>query len=311
MRYAVSISLIALLLYVMRGNYNKILLILKEVDIRLFICANLLFIFDFIVVSLRLKMIFMAQKMRLTMAETVRINFVGAFFNNCLPTSIGGDVVKACYVTKKPKDGPSSFSSIFMDRFLGFLTMIFMAAVAFLFLRDAAREAAVDKMIYGVIALATVFIVFLFNKGFASKFSFLLRVVRPLEDKLKNLYTTVHDYKHHKALLAQAIVVSLLSQMLYFYYIFLLVKGIGGSIAMRELFLRMPLVSILALLPSINGLGVREGAMVLLFGSLIGRESAFATSLLVLTSLMMVSLLGGLIYAFSPQFKLTKEEAIA
>jgi len=59
----------------------------------------------------------------------------------------------------------------------------------------------------------------------------------------------------------------------------------------------------MSLLPSINGLGLREGATVLLFGPLIGKTSAFAVSVLVIAMLLATSLVGGLIYAISPQFR--------
>ena len=65
----------------------------------------------------------------------------------------------------------------------------------------------------------------------------------------------------------------------------------------------MPIISAMSLLPSINGLGVREGSTVMLFGPIIGKERAFVVSILLLLVLLVTSLAGGLIYAFSPQFK--------
>ena len=41
----------------------------------------------------------------------------------------------------------------------------------------------------------------------------------------------------------------------------------------------------------------------MLFGPIIGKERAFVVSILLLLMLLIVSLVGGLIYAFSPQFK--------
>ena len=50
------------------------------------------------------------------------------------------------------------------------------------------------------------------------------------------------------------------------------------------------------MLPSIGGLGVREGAFVAFFAALAGRDTAFAVSLLLLSGLLVVSFLGGLVY---------------
>jgi hypothetical protein len=66
----------------------------------------------------------------------------------------------------------------------------------------------------------------------------------------------------------------------------------------------MPIISAVSLLPSINGLGVREGSTVLFFGPIIGKENAFVVSILWFLVLFVTSIAGGLIYALSPQFKI-------
>jgi hypothetical protein len=73
---------------------------------------------------------------------------------------------------------------------------------------------------------------------------------------------------------------------------------------MMDILLRMPLISMISLLPSINGLGVREGSTVLFFGPLIGKENAFVVSILWLFTLFLTSIAGGIIYGLSPQFRI-------
>jgi hypothetical protein len=49
---------------------------------------------------------------------------------------------------------------------------------------------------------------------------------------------------------------------------------------------------------------VREGSVVLFFGPLIGKTNAFAISIIVLAILLITSVIGGIIYMVSPQFKM-------
>jgi hypothetical protein len=70
----------------------------------------------------------------------------------------------------------------------------------------------------------------------------------------------------------------------------------------------MPMVSIASLLSSINGLGVREGSTVVFFGRMMGRENALAVGILMFAVLLIVSVIGGIIYALSPQFKMKLKE---
>jgi hypothetical protein len=75
-----------------------------------------------------------------------------------------------------------------------------------------------------------------------------------------------------------------------------------------DILLRVPIISTLSLLPSINGLGFREGSTVVMFGPMIGKENAFAVSILWLLVLLITSLVGGIIYGLSPQFKIKLKE---
>ena len=95
-RIIISISLIIILLYAMRGNYEKIASTLSNIDIRMFALALVLFISAIIVASYRLSLIVLAQKEGgITLKEAISLTLLGYFFNNFLPTAIGGDVVKA------------------------------------------------------------------------------------------------------------------------------------------------------------------------------------------------------------------------
>jgi uncharacterized protein (TIRG00374 family) len=294
----------------MRGNYKKVGEIFATANILLFICGVLIFFIAVLIAATRLKIIIQAQDLNVSFLEAVGLTFIGYFFNNFLPTSIGGDVVKAYYVGKKTGTKAASYASVFMDRFLGLFTMVLMAAAALLLVKGFVKDKTVFYMIYGAIAFSAVFLVFIFNRNFAARFSFLLKLAGPIEEKLRKLYGIIHGYQKHRFLLAQSITISFFSQIAYFYSMAFLALSVGTRIPMKELFLRMPLVSALSMLPSINGLGVREGSVVALFSPLIGKESAFAVSILMLAMLMLTSLFGGLVYALSPQFrvKLPREE---
>jgi len=140
-------------------------------------------------------------------------------------------------------------------------------------------------------------------KPAAKKLSFLLAFVRPMEEKLKGLYNAVHHYRNRGALMVQSFVISVISQMVFFAAIGVLALSISSRISAIDILLRIPIISMMSLLPSLNGLGLREGATVVLFGPLIGKESAFAISILWILVLLMSSFIGGLIYTISPQFR--------
>ena len=302
-RAFVSIVLILLLLYVMRGKYGQILSVLKGTDTPVFLTGLLVYMGAILLASVRLKLIAGAQSIAMTASDAISLTYIGYFFNNFLPTSIGGDVVKAYYLSKRNTEKTGSYTSVFIDRAIGLVTMILMAFVALFFAGSGIVEKPVKYMIYAITAISAAGVIFLLNERFARKFSALLSIVRPIENQLKKAYRAINSYRHHTLLIIQTLAISIASQLLFFASMGILTRSIGSAISGMNLLLRMPIISMMSLLPSINGLGLREGATVLLFGPLIGKANAFAVSILVIVMLLATSLIGGVIYAVSPQFK--------
>jgi hypothetical protein len=309
-RIIVSAALVMLLLYIMRGKYGEVLLVLKDTNPMLFFAALLLFMVAISISSLRLKLIIDAQgSIKVSFFETISLTFIGYFFNNFLPTAIGGDVVKAYYLSRKSTEKTPSFTSVFVDRAIGLLTMIFMAFVALFFVDNRVLDEGIKSSIVLIAAVSAIVIVFMMNRRIAQKFSAALFLVRPLEDKLRKVYNAVNKYRNHNLLMFQSFVISALSQLLFFFSIGVIAFSVGARISVLNVLLRMPIISMMSLLPSINGLGLREGSTVLLFGPLIGKEKAFAVSILWLFLLLVISLVGGAIYGLSPQFRVKLKEA--
>ncbi len=67
-----------------------------------------------------------------------------------------------------------------------------------------------------------------------------------------------------------------------------------------KLFLLIPLVWVISMLPSLNGLGVREGAFVYFLKPDIDADRAFAISLLWLGIILVYSLVGGVLHMIYP-----------
>lgn len=287
----------------MRGKYGQIATVLKGTDLATFFLGTVVYMVALLLASFRLQLIAKAQSITMSFAESTSFTFIGYFFNNFLPTSIGGDVVKAYYVSRKSADKTSAYTSVFIDRAIGLVTMIFMAFVALLFAQNNIVDRNVKYMIYAIAAISALGVAFLAHEGFARKFSPLLAVVRPIEEQLKKAYRAINSYRHHKLLMLQTLAISIFSQLLFFTAMGILVVSIGSRVSTFDILLRMPIISMMSLLPSINGLGLREGATVLLFGPLIGKTSAFAASILWIAVLLITSVIGGFVYAFSPQFK--------
>lgn len=125
-----------------------------------------------------------------------------------------------------------------------------------------------------------------------------------LEDKMKVLYEIIYNYKKHPRFIFEAGVISLGLQIVMFASIYFIIKGLGGAVSFKTVCLLMPIIGIVSMAPSINGLGVREGAFVVLFGPLMTKSGAFALSILWVLLIVIVSLMGGLFYLTDKHYKI-------
>ncbi|KPK41359.1 MAG: hypothetical protein AMJ78_05735 [Omnitrophica WOR_2 bacterium SM23_29] len=301
LRVGVSVAFLALLFWVGRKDFPAIARVLRNANISFFILAALLNIINVAILASRLKKILAVQGLNLNFKEAIYLNFIGLFFNNFLPTSVGGDLVKAYYATKKTSKKLESFSSVFFDRFFGFLSIGLLALLGIIFLNRGIKDKSLlwGSVIFLIVVFST-FIIFL-NKTLAKVlFSRLLGLSIFREgSKLRRLYNAINAYKAHKVIIAQLIGISLVAQLVFVVAVYVLIKGLSQNISFLYLLLIIPLVSVASMVPSINGLGVREGAYIYFLSEFINKESAFAVSILILAIIFITSFVGGILYLFS------------
>jgi len=303
LRFLVSFGLIGLLLWIMRKDIRAIIDILRNSNKMFFIIGLSITLPLSIVMSFRLKLLMLGQKILLPMKDFIYLTFIGFFFNNFFPTAIGGDIVKAHYASKKTNNRASSYAAVVVDRLMGFLSTLSIAVIGIIFVgRDFKNNMIVWAMITGLVLLM-VLIIFLLNK---KNIKFLLPsgtksgILNKIKEKISKLYSAINFYKHSAHILIKAYLLGVFGQACAVISIYLFILSLGGEIPILRLFLIIPLVWAVSMLPSINGLGVREGAFVYFLKGDIGVEMGFAISLLWLSVIILFSIVGGILHLLYP-----------
>ena len=83
--------------------------------------------FDRLIMAYKWKILLEAKEIPCSWKELIVVYFKGTFLGNLLPTSLGGDAVRAYELSKNTKTRVDVVSSIIMERFLGFLSSALMA----------------------------------------------------------------------------------------------------------------------------------------------------------------------------------------
>lgn len=82
---------------------------------------------------LKWKVILDLKEKKVPFLSLLKVYFIGYFFSNLLPSTIGGDVIRSYYVGEKIQNHAHSAVAIFIERFSGILFLFFLAIVAPLF----------------------------------------------------------------------------------------------------------------------------------------------------------------------------------
>ena len=134
LRFVVSFGLLLLLLWIMRKDAKEVIDILKNSDKLIFLAAIGLNILLSIVASYRLKLLMRGQNVKLSIKDAVYLTFIGYFYNNFLPTAIGGDIAKAYYASRKTNNKMASYAAVLADRILGLVSTLLIALLGLLFI---------------------------------------------------------------------------------------------------------------------------------------------------------------------------------
>ena len=129
-------TLLLLGLILTRVNLGQIMDSFATLRPMYWVAAFLLLFFTQVLSSQRWKVLANAVGFGGTFYEYLKYFFIGMFFNLALPTSVGGDVVRAWYLAYKVNDGlvenrrSKAVLSVFADRFSGVLVLVAIAVVA-------------------------------------------------------------------------------------------------------------------------------------------------------------------------------------
>ncbi len=263
--FKLAVSALSLYIVFSEAGPRQILSMMRRIGPLYFLASCLIYIAAQAISTLRWKLLLPEN---FTFRKLFSLYMIGAFFNSFLPGLVGGDVVKAYYLNKDARKLGVTLASIFMDRYVGYVALMIVGMVSYPF---ALRYfgASVYKWVMPAIVCAFVVGSFLF---------FGLRLGRRFTT-MSDFYEYFVTLKSRRGVIAKAVLMSLCVQIMGFSAVALLASAMGEDIPIFLLFVFLPIIITVTTVPiSISGLGVREGAFVLLLG-LIGIRPELATSL--------------------------------
>jgi uncharacterized membrane protein YbhN (UPF0104 family) len=218
--------------------------------------------------------------------------FEGVFFSLCLPTSIGGDVVKAYRLADSTHGRLLAGCSVLADRLAGLAALGVLAGAAVIGKEWSLGYAATIGV--GTALLGAVLMVFWLGVGSLDR----LMVLFPEAHAARQFIGRLLPYQMRPSLMTRAVAWSLLVQMGGAVSVALVARGLGVVLPLSVWFAVVPLVALAMVLPiSIGGVGVREGGLAFLLAPVgVSPERAVAIGLLWFLVTIGGGLIGGLLF---------------
>jgi uncharacterized membrane protein YbhN (UPF0104 family) len=215
--------------------------------------------------------------------------FIGMYFNLFLPTSVGGDVVRAWYLSGGSGRRLAAFLSVFVDRCSGLGVLLGMACLA-MALCPVEVPAWVPVSVWGAGSCA---VAGLCLAPTAARWTHRFARVRRLTEGAR-------QYLRRPRVLVGSTALSLVIQVVNVLIVWMLAQGMGIEAPLAYFWIAVPMVTLLTMVPvSLNGMGVREWGMVLFLHPLgVSAGTAMSLAFLWFAVFTAVSLLGGGVYLF-------------
>jgi uncharacterized protein (TIRG00374 family) len=294
LKIVVSLGGIAIL--ALTQDLQQVAQILREMDWLPFLFALVLFLSGSFVRAYRWGCLVWALGVNASWWRLVGLYFVGGFFSLFLPTGVGGDAVKMFELSRDGGRAAPAISSVLVDRFLGLFVLFAIALVALLGSHELVSS-ELRTLIAVVFVGSLVGAGLLVQRTWIETWGHRLGLDRILGrfKILKELYETVHLYGATSLLRATG--ASVVWNLILIFGYYFLGQAVGMEVPLGRYLLLVPVISALLMVPSIGGLGIREGATVLLFAQM-GTTEAQALALAVTYDLTLVvnGLIGASIY---------------
>lgn len=282
LKVAVSATLMTWVL--LRTDLGSVIGALGRSEPALVAAAFALNFVGYLVSILRWRVLLIAQGARPGLRFLVQGYMTAVFFNNILPSTIGGDTLRIYDSWQLIGSRSRAVAVIVLDRLVGVLALALYAVVALTLAPRFPSDLGPVRLWLGagvIGILAVVWVVFFAPRRLPGRAG-----------------TALDAYRGNRTALAHALGLSVLLQGNVILFYFLLAQSLDFSVSAVAYFIAIPIALVLMAVPiSINGIGIRENAFAFLFGAYgVSAAEAVALAWLALAIGLAHGALGGIVY---------------
>ena len=299
----VVVSIVLLSLLFSKIDVARLWAIARRASLRWFAVALAIYAVNMIASTWRWHLLLRTQEVNVRRRWLLGSFLVASFFNNFLPSNIGGDVIRISDTARAARSRTLAATVVLMDRVLGLMALIFVAAVG-ASAAGAVHPAALPiwpmwlwaGLLAGAAASAPAVLA---PVGFS-------RLLQPLTvfhpewvgGRIDTLTEVLTRFRARPGTLARCFATAVFVQGTMVLFYFAVTYALHLNVALSDIAVIVPISFVVQMLPvSFGGFGVREATFSIYF-SRIGQpiESAIAMSLIGQALIILFSLTGAAVY---------------
>lgn len=243
-----------------------------------------------------------AEHMHLDLAKLINLYFIGMAFSHFLPTSMGGDAVKAFYVGREFDNAAGATSAVVLSRILGFVGML-LITIPILLIWSAHFTHAVftgfflfSFIILAMLAGAMALSVYL--PRLLARYPSGRRNIHPIFTFMVEIGCTLGAAIRRPRSLSIALLFAMLFWISSFLNYYGYASALGIEVPLYGYIIAISFSSLVAALPiSINGFGVRESSFVYVFSMLhVAPTTSLLLAFLMDVQVLLFGAIGGYLY---------------
>jgi uncharacterized protein (TIRG00374 family) len=300
----IAISSFLIIMILNGTDIKKILTSIQSANFLILGAAFSLHIIGSYLSASRWKLLLKTQNVDVKLNYLIKSHIVSIFFNHFLPSTIGGDTVRAYDSYKVSKRKFGSMAVIFVDRFLGLFALMFFALASLFFASEITSGIPLISLwiILGFFGMALViWIIFLPSVKLSN---IIQKIHFPYSSKVQNIVDRIINaflsFKGEREVLFKALLFSFILQLNVVFYYYLISLALNLQIPFYSFLLIVPLSIFIMMLPvTINGIGLRENVFFFFLAAFaVAKPEAIAFAWIEYGILVLLGLLGGIIYLF-------------
>src|SRR5580704_4474432 len=300
-KLAVSVALLALLFS--RIDVARLWTSVRRASVPWLLVALSVYFLNVLAATWRWHLLLAAQDVQVRGQTLLGSFMVASFFNNFLPSNIGGDVVRISDTARAARSKTLAATVVLVDRGIGLMGLVLVAAMGAT-IAESSRHVATPiwpswlwaAFLFGAAAAAPAVLA---PAGFG-------RLLRPLTvfhpewvgGRIEKLTAVLARFRDRPTALAGCFGGAIIVQATIVVFYVIVAYALHLNLAFLDLAVIVPMSFVVQMLPlSVNGFGVREATFALYFQR-VGQplESALLVSLVPTALIMLFSLGGAAVY---------------